>query len=131
MEIFSSYMVPFLPLILYLAYAFLIEASRKKKGLKNLVRRANGCRSSTCMHFIIDKKDGEYCGQDNREHFDNNSHSDNSCENSQARISQDELNLYKTYYSKRAADFQNIIAIIAILVTAIIALLKQGNCDAK
>lgn len=131
MKISSSYVVPLLPLISYLTFVFFRKISRKKKNLRPLFRKAVGCQQSACVHFVASLKDGNYCEQNNKDHFQKYSGSHNPCEVSQARISPEELSVYQAFYSKRAADLQNIIAVIAILATAIIALLDGGNYHGK
>lgn len=124
----KSQIVLFIPGVLYILVILYTEGFKKKRKLKNLIRKANGCRPSQCLYFLAQEQKNDRCDL-NKAHFRKHSHSDVSCEDSQARISQDELNIFNAYYSKKMRYIQNAIAIASILATVIIALLKGGSSN--
>jgi len=113
----NEYIYPFMPLMFYIIVVLSILL---KSGRQSLKRRA--CSSYDCLYLLSSDKEVSCSIRDSC--FPQCCETKEACQNSQQKLSADEINYRKILYSRNKLIITNIIAVLSILITAIIAISK-------
>ena len=120
----SFYALLFCPLVAYAIYA-IVQIRSTRKLTPDLTKTAGFCHPGFCREFhseettIACKQDGEYQRK--------NAYRGKGCEKSRARLDDVEMESVRALLSARTSLWDKLISVIAIIITALTAILLNGS----